>query len=366
MCYLEINSVIEELEKNEQRILEVCDRIASIPKKDFMDWFPSSYGMQIVHEDWGLRLISSPALPRRNNNCWSIIRQMELWKRWFRGLNLRMDQGQNQRYVAEIWHHTNANLPFVPNPIEAHPMIDGLTSILGIDDNMTNLDFKFGVVPGPEYCEIRIGCDPGKEGFPSPDFGAYLPLEPVRESDFEARIQEMCQSFLTLNNKEIMGLYYLLLMKDCAIRSKLHYSILTRYYPLRRRKGTSVTAYQRTLKENPLRIVRKNDVVSIVSNAPFRSYEQRAADLFLQRLYRCLQENTALLESLSGRKNRLSIFQKRAKPDGDNVPFDSIFKVIQTYCTIPLEPVVSVSYAPQMEHGICISIAPSETVGTTP
>ena len=51
MCYLEINSVIEELEKNEQRILEVCDRIASIPKKDFMDWFPSSYGMQIVHED---------------------------------------------------------------------------------------------------------------------------------------------------------------------------------------------------------------------------------------------------------------------------------------------------------------------------
>ena len=231
---------------------------------------------------------------------------------------------------------------------------------------MTNLDFTFGVVPGPEYCEIRIGCDPGKEGFPSPDFGAYLPLEPVRESDFEARIQEMCQSFLTLNNKEIMGLYHLLLMKDCAIRSKLHYSILTRYYPLRRRKGTSVTAYQRTLKENPLRIVRKNDVVSIVSNAPFRSYEQRAADLFLQRLYRCLQENTALLESLSGRKNRLSIFQKRAKPDGDNVPFDSIFKVIQTYCTIPLEPVVSVSYAPQMEHGICISIAPSETVGTTP
>ena len=163
-----------------------------------------------------------------------------------------------------------------------------------------------------------------------------------------------------------MGLYHLLLMKDCAIRSKLHYSILTRYYPLRRRKGASVTAYQRTLKENPLRIVRENDVVSIVSNAPFRSYEQRAADLFLQRLYRCLQENTALLESLSGRKNRLSIFQKRAKPDGDNVPFDSIFKVIQTYCTIPLEPVVSVSYAPQMEHGICISIAPSETVGTTP
>ncbi len=365
MFYSDIKDAIRTLEQNEQRLFGVIDRIGSVPDNAFLQWFPSPCSIQITQEEWGLRLTAPPALPRDNNNCWSVIRQMELWKRYFRASGFTATADHGQRFLAEIVHHTDENLPFVPNPIEAHSMLDGLTSILGIDDNLSVLDLSVRVEPGPEYCEIRLTGLPKNNGFSLSGTDPFRFFDPENNDGSGKRINEMFLRLSSLDNNDVMGLYHLLLMEDQVIRDRLPYGVISQYYPLRKSRGASIDKYRKSLKENPIEIRTEGDTISIFSNAPLRSREQFASDCFLRALGQTLKQNDALLEPLRSRKNRLSICQKRLKPDADNLPFDAVFEKLSNAFLIPLEQEVSISYAPAQEHSICIDISPSGVTGTT-
>lgn len=109
----DLDGALKALNKNEQAIFAVCHRIKSVPDEAFLLWYPSAYGAQVSYSDGCLRLVAAPALPRENNNCWSLIEQMILWQRWFRlrGSTDVQNYPAKQRFLVEITHHSKAELP---------------------------------------------------------------------------------------------------------------------------------------------------------------------------------------------------------------------------------------------------------------
>lgn len=361
MNWIKVRDALEELKRNDRKITETAEKILRIPDEDFVKRFPPLYGIQVIHEAWGLRLISPPALPREDNNCWSVIRQMELWKRWFWITDAGLfDWEPRRRFLAETIHHTATPLPFVPNPIETHPIIDRLTSILITDDNLACLDHSIAVendaVDGQEYCEIRIGKMPKADTFPPAKFNSLLQPKQFENSDFfDEEIETLFSCLSTLEHEEVFNLYNLLLMKDHVIRSDLPYGIINDYYPLRKRRLASVAKYQKTLDKHPLQIIQEG-TPSIVTNAPIRSYEEAASDTFIVVLDEFLRKECEWCRSLQGNEYSLVILQKAAKPDGDNLPFDSIFRLLKVNHQIPLNDAIKIRYAPEMNHCVCFML----------
>lgn len=362
-------NALKELKTNDYQIGDVYDLMERVPDDMFVKLFPSKYGVQIIREDWGLRLISPPTIARDSNNCWSIIFQMKLWARWFQLMGAEPKREKGQRLLAETIHHTATELPFTPNPIETHPMIDWLTSIFSTDDNMSHIDHSIRMEVdsgyGQEFCEIRIGIVPESGGFPKSEFNSFPPLPPVPEGDFDSEIEKLFPKRNDLSDEELVKLYHLLLIKDRAIRYDLPYNIMPTHYPLRRKSSTKKKVYQEILNNSPFCILEKG-TPTIATKAPFRSYEQYASDLFIAELYRFLEKRRNWCDSLRDGPYDLTILKRDAYPDGDNIPFDKLFHLLKSTFLIPMNDRINIRYAPDMDYGVCLVLTPGEAPKSSP
>lgn len=145
MDALKMLNALAELKDNDGKIVFVSRAMRYIKDDVVVKLFPFQYGIRVINEDWGMRLIGPPTLARENNNCWSVIRQMENWERWFQLVGVKRPVQMGQRLLIETVHHTSSELSFVPNPIETHPMVDTLTSIFVSDDNMSCVDHSISL-----------------------------------------------------------------------------------------------------------------------------------------------------------------------------------------------------------------------------
>lgn len=363
MDALKVLNALAELKDNDDKIVFVSKAMRRIRDDVFVRLFPSQYGIRVINEDWGMRLISSPTIARENNNCWSVIKQMENWERWFQLVGVKRPVQMGQRLLIETVHHTSSELSFVPNPIETHPIVDTLTSIFVSDDNMSCVDHSISLEMdskfGQEYCEMRVGILPKTGGFPDADFSSSTPLPPLPKRNLDDEICGLFASISDLSDDELIKLYHLLLMKDRAIRYDLPYEILETHYPLRRRRLAKKKAYQRILDNSSFHILEKG-TPAIATKAPFRSYEECASDLFIAGLYRFLSERRGWCKALQDGPYDLTILNKNVYPDGDNTPFDELFRLLKSTFMISMNAHINIRYTPDMDYGVCLVLTPGK------
>lgn len=369
MDNLKVLEALRELKKNDDKIVVVSREMRRIDDNFFVENFPSQYGIQVYDEDWGMRIIGPPALARENNNCWSVIEQMDQWKRWFRLIGVERSVRKGQRLLIETVHHAESGLHFVPNSIETHPITNTVTTLFCSDDNMSRADHSISIEKdskyGQEYCEMRIGVLPETGGFPSADSGSSGPLPPLPERLLDDEICGLFDSVHTLPDFDLIKLYHLLLMKDRVIRHDLPYEIMEVYYTLRRRSLAKKKVYQKILDKNPFCIL-ETGTPTIAIKAPFRSCEEYASDLFIMALYRFLSERRSWCGALQDGPYDLTILNKSVYPDGDNTPFDKVFSTLKTTFMIPMNDRINIRYAPNMGYGVCLVLTPGEALKSSP
>lgn len=381
-----IENTVRRIEKNEWLLLDMAWLIdQEMPKEDFQRLFPVPYGIQISASSNGLTLTAPLPLPREWNNCWGIIRQMKLWKKWLSGKVRRARPGE--RYLAEVRYYSGTSeLPFIPNPIELHPMIDGLTSILGMDDNLSRLDHFIRVLPlekGPEYCEIRlIPLSGQQQDLSEIEPPPLAPVSPERCEEIQGKIQgligdekgwdSLCEEekkerFQRLGSEKAMALYRLTLEMDQALRSEVSCSDFENYYPLRKCGGFCRKQYAELFSIHPFCLVSAPDNSNsffVISNVPFLSRERESSNLYAKELSRFLLENADQIPYQKGTSYRLEIRQRGKKPDGDNLPFDSISKAIQGHNFIHLIPELRITYSPDSPFRTTIFFKADSDQGT--
>lgn len=383
-----IENAVRRIEENERRLLDVARLIdQEMPEEDFQRLFPVPYGIQISAGSNGLALTAPLPLPREWNNCWGIIRQMKLWKKWLSG-KVR-HAGPGERYLAEVRYYSVSELPFIPNPIEIHPMIDSLTSILGMDDNLSRLDHFIRVLPlekGPEYCEIRLTPLSGQQDLSAIESPPLASFSPYRYEEIRGEIQglmgdsirmekgwdslgeeEKKERFQRMGSKKIIGIYLFTLALDQAIRSEVFYSDFENYYPLRKRGGFFRKQYAELFSIHPFCLVSapdKGDSFFVASNIPFLSRERESSNLYANELSRFLLENEDQIPNRKEVRYRLEIRQKGKKPDGDNLPFDSIIKAVQKRNSIHIIPELRITYSPDSPFQTMIFFRADSDQGT--
>lgn len=379
-----IENAVRRIEENERRLLDIARLIdQEMPEEDFQRLFPVPYGMQISAGSNGLALTAPLPLPREWNNCWGIIRQMKLWKKWLSG-KVR-HAGPGERYLAEVRYYSVSELPFIPNPIEIHPMIDGLTSILGMDDNLSRLDHFIRVLPlekRPEYCEIRLNPLSGQQDLSVIESPPLALVFPDSCEEIQRKIQELmgdekgwdslCEEekkerFQRLGSEKAMDLYSLILAMDQALRSEVSYSDFESYYPLRKRSGFFRKQYAELFSIHPFCLVSapdNNNSFFVISNVPFLSRERESSNLYAKELSGFLLENADQLPYYKEVSYRLEIRQKGKKPDGDNLPFDSISKAIQKRNSIHIIPELRITYSPDSPFQTMIFFKAESDQGT--
>ena len=364
MMYLEES--LKLLNANEQHIFAVCKRLRGVSDKTFLTHFPPSHGTQISFDSSCLRVLSPPALPRKNNNSWSVIEQMLLWQRWLRlkkPAELR-NFSANQRFLVDIIHHSKKELPFIPNTVEAHSYINGLAGILGVDDNLSVFDYSVeGAVHQeiPECCEISVYHTLPDVINHKPSKGLNEPFMRCAGENAGRTINKLMPHLKDLSDEQLFSLYDALLEKDWSIREDIPYTSVGVYYPLRRAKSTRTKPYRELLEQSGFSIYERgsDEEVIISTNAPFRSRDQYASDIFSEFLYSFLCENESLIQRLQTRERRLLILQKNAFPDGDNIPFDDLFRVFGQICGIPLTGPIEIRYCPEAKVNTTIVLTSS-------
>ena len=361
----DLDGALKSLNKNEQAIFAVCNRIKSAPDEDFLRWYPSPHGVQVSYSDGCLRLVAPPAFPRENNNCWSVIEQMLLWQRWFRlkGSQKIRDYPVNQRFLAKITHHSKTELPFIPNTLESHSYLNGLTGILWADDNMSIYDYSVGVEPvnnGPEYCEIIVSRLPALE----PGQGLLntsLPYSAEVETVSDGVISEFLPKLENLTFEQIFSLYHALLAKDWAIRQRVSYESLRYFNPLRRQRKAKTKPYADLIKSKGFSVSMDTakDSVFLSIDVPLRNREEYASDVFLEYFYMFLRERKDIIQHLQAQKQRLSIYQKSPTPDGDNTPFECISQLLIQEFHIPIISPVEILYKPEAKVKTSMILTPA-------
>lgn len=379
-----IKNAVRRIEENERLLLDVARLIdQELPEEDFQRLFPVPYGIQISAGSNGLALAAPLPLPREWNNCWGIIRQMKLWKKWLSG-KVR-HAGPGERYLAEVRYYSVSELPFIPNPIEIHPMIDGLTSILGMDDNLSRLDHFIRVLPlekGPESCEIRLVPLSGQQDLSAIESPPLASVSTDSCEEIQGKIQALmgdergwdsfCEEeneecFRRLGSEKVMDLYRLLLALDQALRSEISYSDFEDYYPLRKSSGFYRKQYAELFSSHPFCLVSSPDNTNsffVTSNVPFLSRERGSSNLYAKELSRFLLENADQIPYHKGVSYRLEIRQRGKKPDGDNLPFDSISKALRKRNSIHIIPELRITYSPDSPFQTMIFFKAESDQGT--
>ncbi len=338
---------LEKLNENEQSLFKVIDQISHISDFSFKTYFPvQNNGMSVSLYSWGGVIVSPIPLPRENNNCWSIIRQMELWKRYYR-LTSPFKYDRKQRFKANITYFSKTALPFIPNPIEAHPMIDALTTILGIDDNLKKLDYSVGVeqiLQGTEGCRIIVS------QIDHPIYSYNVDSTHFSECESQSETSELLSHLYELEEKEIMSLYHSLLAENSKIRLGISLTDTVGSSFLRRRRKSNINGYRDQFKVHQFVISEPDSdgAFHISIDVPFRSREQLASDVFIKELDSFLNNHVQYDAVLGSPMYHLTISQKSAKPDGDNIPFERIVSVLQKENRFCLERRVDILYAPDM------------------
>lgn len=349
---------IKKLNDNEQSLFAVMDRISHVSDSYFKRYFPvANNGLRVILRSWGGVVIAPLPLPRENNNCWSIIRQMELWKRYYR-LTAPYSYDRKQRFKANITYFSKSSLPVIPNPIEAHPMIDALTTMLGIDDNLKKLDYSIGVEQisqGVESCRIIISQIDRLPYLPEEEKLTYLPSE--YESFSETK--ELLPRLYELSEKDVMLLYHTLINTNSQIRSEFSLEDIAGHSSFRRRHKSNVGNYRDLLKKHSFIFSQpdENGSFHISIDVPFRSREQLASDAFIKELEAFWDDCVQLKFPLNSPVYHLTISQKGSKPDGDNIPFERIISILQKKNRLHLEQRIDISYAPDMtvKTDLCFS-----------
>lgn len=349
---------IKKLNDNEQSLFAVMDRISHISDSCFKSSFPvANNGLRVILRPWGGTVIAPLPLPRENNNCWSIIRQMELWKRYYR-LTAPYSYDRRQRFKANITYFSKSPLSMIPNPIEAHPMIDALTTMLGIDDNLKKLDYSIGTKPalhGVEGCRITIS----QLDLDAPSLTDELLADFSAGKGGVSETAALLLRLQELDEKDIMQLYHALINENSSIRSRISMVDIMKHSSFRRRRKSNVGEYRKLFQKYPFELSEPNEngVFHISIDVPFRSREQLASDVFIQELDAFLGSRLLPTSHPNFPAYHLTISQKGAKPDGDNIPFEHIISILQKGNRIHLDSRIDISYAPDMivKTDLCFS-----------
>lgn len=353
-------TAMKELRGNDRKMGEVIKELLARPKENLKQWFPSKHGIQVRVEDGYVLLTGPVPLARDDNSCWSINAQMDLWHNylwdylWGNGVFSVVKKTEDGRHLAEIRHIANAEIPFIPNTIEAHAYINGLAWIIGMSDSMEKMDYSVSYEidrQQQEHCEIRIYSNPKQE-----DAFCKLVLPKPPETD-DALGQEIAEKIdfdnppelKALSMMEIMSLYNYLLLRSEQIRKAAPYVSMMDYYPLKqdvasvRRKD-----YRKRLKEKGFLVnaSSEGDRISFISDENFRSISSVASTEYVVALYQFLLDRPEMVEQLKEKRRTLIIRNGVKIPDGDNIPFDSIYRVFCECFEIEMDGRVQIQYVP--------------------
>lgn len=339
----------------ERALRRMCCLTEYIPDPVFVRNFPKRQAVQISPKSWGMRLVSYPALHRAANNCYPIIQQMKVWKRFFSQQGYSSPLG---RYLAAVVYH-GSNCSSIPNTIEAHSFLNGMCSILGIDDAPETLDLAVSsVFTGKDVGAFEISMISEKCGLYNEVMKGKQVSFPI-EDTFRGSIQKLrFSSFLLAGNSDyldtdIMELYALISSAFYEVRS----SILSSVNSHLRQKRSSVPNYEKMIQENPflMKICNKSQEISITTNAIFRSREQAASATFLSALFSFLSTQNP---PRSGCIFRLEIVRKKANCDNDNIPYDMVFDVLSKFFHLSSNAPIVVRYDANATWNTCLNLLP--------
>lgn len=355
-----MKKMLSQLQCAERMLTQSGQAAAQIPDQDFMMGFPLlKYGINISVSSWGVTLTAPPALPRKENNCWAIIRQMQLWKRYF-GWFPSVILPQCERYCASITHYSHIPFRFVPNTVETHALLNGLVRIFLLDDAPSLLDVCVRCKPagdGPEGCEIKLAPLDERPASPRLPQRVTPHWEPREISDLFFELQQRDGILLP---SEIMPFYRDAVTVNAAIRGAISYHEIDSIYILRRMGTTSNKRYSEILKRNPFTAGRvgRGGNFYIATNAPFRSREQSASDLFIDHLFRFILSRHDIKKRIFCASFDLEITQKESACDNDNIPFDMIHRLLTGVFSMSAQSTIRLRLDSQAQHQSTILFTP--------
>ena len=351
----EIPLSIDDCRPLEKALQKMCSFTKFVSDTAFIKEFPHQQAISITQEPYGLRLLTYPALSRTNNNCWAVIDQMEVWRRYFRLQRIQFPYG---KYSASIVHHLPQTTA-IPNTVEAHSFLNGICYILGIEDMPEMLDISVSVSPSNaengafELCMISATSDLYTRCLS----GEKISFSWAHNCDDAVEILGNTLQFLdesfSFSETEIMRLFALVSNAYLEIRKEICFSNSL----LREKRGTSIKQYAKMLKDNPFRIDcnSANGTVSVLTNAVFRNREQPASILFPNALFEYLNGQQIVP---GNSKWRIEILRKTSDCDNDSIPFDMIFLVLKEFFEIVESEPLLVRLDKEISANTCICLHP--------
>ena len=151
-----------------------------------------------------------------------------------------------------------------------------------------------------------------------------------------------------LSMQELMSLYDFLLLRSDQIRDAAPYISMLDYYPLQKYPFAKRKDYRERLKEKGfvVNLVGDGDRISFSSDEKFRSISSVASTEYVIILYQFLLARPELVEQLKAKRRTLIIRNGAKAPDGDNIPFDDIYRVFSESFGIAMDGRVQIQYVP--------------------
>lgn len=318
--------------------------------------------VQAGWEPWGAWANAPPALFRNNNNCWFTIRVMDLWRRFI--ATAAQETTIGSRYRAVVIHRTASEpLSSVPNTLEAHSLLNGLVQILGIQDTSDYLDLTVCTSHSPghrERCELYL-IRTSAEEYTELLSGALPRLLPEPETAWEMTAENLVTLLAqAAHSADALWAINVICQAISLLRSNIQYTVIQRQPCLRPSRRSSGRTYRKLLDQNPFSHILDpgSGAIRIGTQAPFRSREGIAADLFIEELHRYIQTVPALAALLGKGAYRISIEVKRAKTDPDNIPFDRVIRLFQDQYGVALANHINVLYAPAAGENTTLILEP--------